>query len=87
MFLIDKYKLTSLNDVIFHKDLYKQILYLNNLTDINKEKNIDNLLKEEEDLFNNIPHLYLYGPHGSGKRSLVNILLKIYGEKVVKKMK
>lgn len=85
MFLIDKYKLTSLNDVIFHKDLYKQILYLNNLTDINKEKEIDNLLKEEEDLFNNIPHIYLYGPHGSGKRSLVNIFLKkIYGEKVVK---
>jgi replication factor C subunit 3/5 len=85
MFLIDKYKLTDLNDVVFHKDLYKQLLYLNEVTDIKEEVDVTNLLKDKLDLFNNMPHLYFYGPRGSGKRSIVNILLKkIYGEKVVK---
>ena len=79
MFLIDKYKLSSLNDVVFHKQLYKQLLYTENLSDIKDEEKIENLLEEKEDLFNNIPHIYLYGPPGSGKRSLVNLLLrKIY---------
>ena len=67
MFLVDKYKLEDLKDVIFHKDLYKQLLCLEDLKENKSEEDLSlkNIDKIEKDPFINMPHLYFYGPHGS----------------------
>lgn len=78
MFLIDKYQLRSLDDIEFHEKIYKKILNLDILKDSVSET-------EETDIFNNMPHLLLYGPNGSGKKSIINMLLKrIYNNTIFK---
>lgn len=70
MFLLDKYKLKSIDDVVFHKDIY-QLLQLDKSSD-----------------YDNLPHLLLYGRHGSGKKSIINLLLStIYDDSELKTKK
>jgi len=76
MFLIDKYRVKNLQDVIFHKEIYKKILNINSLYD-----SIENSKND----FDNLPHLLVYGNYGSGKKTLINMLLRrIYGNDAIK---
>ena len=72
MFFIDKYKINNINDIIYHKDIYKNLLKIENIYDINKllSKNILN------NKYKNIPNILFYGPYHSGKQSLINIFIK-----------
>ena len=77
MFLIDKYKINSLQDVIFNKEIYNNLLYKKN---INKDYKITNLsdyiFKKKNNFYKKLPNLLIYGIEGSGKKSLINILIK-----------
>lgn len=75
MFLLDKYSINEPSDVLFHYNLYKKLLKLNNL---NSWMDDDINIKSK---FCNIPNLLIYGKNGCGKRSLINLFLKtIYGK-------
>lgn len=93
MFYVDKYKITSINDIIYHKDIYEKLLsfekmYLDsNYNNIILNKNeisnikIDNFVEKiEHDNFRNFSNLLVYGPEQSGKKTVVKLLLnKMYG--------
>ena len=72
MFFIDKYKIQNIKDIIYHKQIYKNLLKLDNNYDINNvlSKSILNTK------YKNIPNILFYGPHNSGKQSLINIFIK-----------
>jgi replication factor C subunit 3/5 len=86
MFLIDKYKINSLQDITYHKDIYEKLLtpekyYLNsnfkfdnmNINDNNIDEQINKLKINN---FKNFSNLLIYGPECSGKKTLVKLLLK-----------
>jgi replication factor C subunit 3/5 len=100
--LIDKYQITSKEDIKYHKDLYYKLLnYLSiynhvlqeqefvkkNLTfndfvlnykKYNKELEIQRINK-----FKKLPNILIHGHTGSGKKTLIKMLLKeIYGDQV-----
>ncbi|VVU94849.1 DNA polymerase III, delta subunit [seawater metagenome] len=96
MFLIDEYKKNS-EGALYHKEIINRLLnspdkkkehFIN--TELLKQiKDIDefvNKIKDESSnnkSYSNFPHLLLYGPPGSGKGHLVNMLLeKIYDKSV-----
>ena len=88
MYLINKYKINNRNDIKFHFDIYNKLLKRDNYNEIynflNKDDNYDNyynkILNIEYKDYNDMSNLIIYGPKGSGKKTLINILLKdIYG--------
>ena len=77
MFLIDKYKIKSLNDIIFNKDLYLNFLNITTLKKNYRMNNINDILCcKKNNIYNNMPNLLFYGLEGSGKKSLINCLIK-----------
>lgn len=76
MFLIDKYTINNTYDIKFNKIIFKKLLKLDSLFSwINKNKiNSD---------FNSLPNLLVYGQNGSGKKSLIRLLIKrIFGKNI-----
>jgi replication factor C subunit 3/5 len=113
VFLIDKYQVKSLNDVICHKKIYQSLFsgyYEKDLNDWTNwqslniiKDNINNCSTHKEfyDYLKNImrtkgndpnkyslryqemPNLLIYGPTGSGKKTLINLLLEdIFDEQI-----
>lgn len=92
MFLIDKYNVNSLDDVILHKNIYKKLIIgfdqknkfhdLNKLQEIIKTKQyhkIDEFDQSKNDIYNNynsMPNLLIHGPAGCGKHTLLKLLLE-----------
>ena len=77
MFLIDKYQINYLNDIIFNKDLYKNILDISTLKKDYRINDINDILCiKKNNIYNNLPNLLFYGLEGSGKKSLINFLIK-----------
>ena len=88
MYLINKYKINSKNDIKFHFNIYNKLLKKDNYDKIydflnkddNYEKYYNKLVDHENKDYNDMSNLIIYGPKGSGKKTLINILLKdIYG--------
>ena len=100
--LLDKYQITSKEDIKFHKELYYKLLnYITLYSHISEEqefiktnktfndfslnykkykKNLDN---ERIAKFKKLPNILIHGHTGSGKKTLVKMLLKeIYGDQV-----
>jgi replication factor C subunit 3/5 len=88
MFLIDKYKINSIQDISFHKDIYKKLIttdkFYGNSNLISKKidsskvnlNNLETTLGElQQNNFQNFSNLLIYGPEGSGKKTLVKLLL------------
>ena len=108
-FLVDKYKITSLSDLLFHKHIYKSIfpdlknVEIDNINDYSNWPSMnelteafnkcsdtneltilfDRLLEKkkllplEKDLrYQDISNILIFGPHGSGKHTLLNLLLE-----------
>jgi replication factor C subunit 3/5 len=76
MLLVDKYRVRDKEDVQFHRDIYERLL----------GQPIDPFVVEppsKPKSFVHMPNLLIHGPPGSGKRTLIKVLLKeIYGEDV-----
>lgn len=69
MFSINKYTPKSIDEIINENNLHME-----------EAKKILNISKD-----NSIPHLIFYGPEGSGKKTLIRVLLKLlYGKSVEK---
>jgi type IV secretory pathway VirB4 component len=88
MYLINKYKINDKNEIKFHFEIYDKLLkkdnydkvrdFLKNDSDYNNY--YDKLINNEYKDYNDMSNLMIYGPNGSGKKTLINILLKdIYG--------
>jgi len=87
MFIIDKYNVKTLDDIIFHKKIYENLVigyehtnrYHTN-DEFNKiiiSKNY-NLLNNKPNIYKNyysMPNLLIHGQSGSGKHTLIRLLL------------
>lgn len=75
MFLIDKYDIKDPWDIEFNQDIYLRMLKLDTIYSWNNNHlNID-------ESFNNLPNLLFHGKDGSGKKSLIRLLLRrIFGK-------
>jgi Cdc6-like AAA superfamily ATPase len=88
MYLINKYKINNKNDIKFHFNIYNKLLKKDNYEKIcefldkdnDYDKYYNKLVNNEYKDYNDMSNLIIYGPKGSGKKTLINILLKdIYG--------
>lgn len=91
MFYIDKYNVNTLDDIIIHKDIYNKLVigsnYKNRLPNLKELQNIiDNknyldiirFHSSKSDIYknyDNMPNLLIHGPSGSGKHTLIRLLL------------
>jgi replication factor C subunit 3/5 len=91
MFLIDKYNVKSLDDVILHKNIYKKLIIgfdqKNKFHDLDKLQKIietkqyykiDEFDQSKNEIYNNynsMPNLLIHGPSGCGKHTLLKLLL------------
>ena len=83
MYLINKYKINNKNDIKFHFNIYNKLLKKDNYDKIYDILNSDNdydkyytkLINHEYKDYNDMSNLIIYGPKGSGKKTLINILL------------
>jgi len=100
VFLIDKYKVLNLSDVICHKYIYSTLINSYKSDNIDKKNNIIMNCKSDKELitlmknyinpletnfntvikestyYNQLPNLLIYGPRGSGKKTLIKLLLE-----------
>lgn len=92
MFLVDKYNINDIDDIIIHKNIYRNLVigsnYNHRLHDLNKlKKIIDSKSYDEinsyhyskQNIYKNyesMPNLLIHGPLGSGKHTLIKLLLK-----------
>lgn len=78
MFLIEKYMITHKSQLLFHKEIFENLVALRNSS--------QPLL--DEDYFADMPHLIFYGHSGCGKTSLVNLFLShVYDDTIYKTKK
>lgn len=91
MFLLDKYNVNNLNDVIFHRDIYAKLIIgydmnnkLYNLEEFNRIINlgeyhkIDHFMKSKNKnykKYKSMPNLFIHGSNGCGKHTLIKQLL------------
>lgn len=91
MFLVDKYNVKTIDDIILHKNLYNNLIIganyknkLHNLEILNNiiiEKKYDEIIKfhyKKSEIYKNyklLPNLLIHGNSGSGKHTLIKLLL------------
>ena len=91
MFLVDKYKVNSLDDVILHSNIYKKLVIgydinnrmydLNELDQIIESKQYNQIEKfhnSKQKVYRNyeqMPNLLIHGPPGCGKHTMIKLLL------------
>jgi len=91
MFLIDKYNIEKVDDIILHKDIYNKLVIGSNIKNRNNDLEelqeiIDNKLYDNLDEFHNkkpkiysnyesMPNLLIHGSPGCGKHTLIKLLL------------
>ena len=92
MFLVDKYNITNINDIILHKDIYNKLVigsnHKNKYHDLDKLRRIietksyseiDEFDQKKNDIYknyNSMPNLLIHGPPGCGKHTLIKLLLE-----------
>ena len=86
MFLIDKYRITDIHNILYHKEIYNKLFEkkdygkLLELINQNKKVKINDILCGE---YNNFPNIFIHGPSGSGKKTLINLILKdMFGDEI-----
>ena len=90
MFIIDKYNIETINDIILHKNIYNKLVIGSNINNINKLEEFNEIIQsksyEKIDEFHNkkskiyanyesMPNLLIHGPAGCGKHTLIKLLL------------
>lgn len=91
MFLVDKYEVKNIDDIILHKSIYDKLIVGSSLT--NRQKNLAELKQIIEsksydkfdkfhlskptiyDTYQQMPNLLIHGPPGCGKHTLIKLLL------------
>lgn len=92
MFIIDKYNIKNVDDIILHKEIYNKLLIgsniKNRLPDLDKLKEIieskdylkiesfDQTKSEIYKNYNSMPNLLIHGSAGCGKHTLIKLLLE-----------
>jgi replication factor C subunit 3/5 len=92
MFLIDKYNINDIDNIVIHKDIYNKLIIganyqnrqydLNELSEIIETKSydqIDRFHSSKPKIYSNyesMPNLLIHGPAGCGKHTLIKLLLK-----------
>lgn len=92
MFVVDKYDIKDIGDIIIHKEIYNELVigsnYKNRLYNLNelqeiinnkKYKQIDKFHLSKPKIYSNyecMPNLLIHGPSGCGKHTLIKLLLK-----------
>ena len=91
MFLIDKYNINTIDDIILHKKIYNKLVIGSNIQnrcyDINElQQIINDKAYDKIDMYHNkkskiylnyqsMPNLLIHGPPGCGKHTLIKLLL------------
>lgn len=92
MFLIDKYNIKNIDDIIFHKSLYNKLIIGSNIKNRLKDLSVLNNIVENKtynkinefhfskqkiyENYESMPNLLIHGPPGCGKHTLINLLLQ-----------
>jgi replication factor C subunit 3/5 len=88
MFLIDKYRITNIYNILYHKEIYEKLfekkdynLLLDQISN-NKKVKIKDVVCGD---YNNFPNIFIHGPPSSGKKTLINLILKdMFGDEIYK---
>jgi len=85
MFLIDKYRITDIYNVLYHKEIYDKLFEKKDYTKLLDQ--ISNKKIKLKDItcgdYNNFPNIFVHGPPGSGKKTLINLILKdMFGDEI-----
>jgi replication factor C subunit 3/5 len=92
MFLIDKYNIDDIDNIVIHKDIYNKLVIganyqnrqydldeLQNIIDTKSYDKIDSFHLSKPKIYSNyesMPNLLIHGPPGCGKHTLIKLLLK-----------
>ena len=74
-FLVDNFIPQNRHEMMFHGDIMEKLLKLTSF------------LNDEDSAFVDMPHLLFYGPPGSGKKTIIRLLLEKIYDKNVNKIK
>jgi len=80
MFLIDKYQIKDINNTIYHKEIYDKLFDKKDYNQLLLKPKLSDILYGD---YNNFPNIFIHGPYGSGKKTLINLILKdMFGDEI-----
>jgi replication factor C subunit 3/5 len=86
MFLIDKYRITDIHNILYHNDIYTKIFEKKNYAQLLNQIKEDKQIKMKDVIcgnYNDFPNIFVHGPSGSGKKTLINLILKdMFGDEI-----
>ena len=86
MFLIDKYRITNLYNILYHTEIYDKLFDKKNYDQLLNQIKDDKQIKMKDIVFgnyNDFPNIFIHGPTGSGKKTLINLILKdMFGDEI-----
>jgi replication factor C subunit 3/5 len=87
MFLIDKYRITDLYNILYHKEIYDKLFEKKDYTSLLDEVPTNGIPLKMKNInvgnYNNFPNIFIHGPNGSGKKTLINLILKdMFGDEI-----
>ena len=86
MFLIDKYRITDIYNVLYHKEIYDKLFEKKDYNQLLGEVKTNKKIKMKDITcgdYNNFPNIFVHGPPSSGKKTLINLILKdMFGDEI-----
>jgi replication factor C subunit 3/5 len=86
MFLIDKYRITDIYNILYHNEIYEKIFERKNYNQLLDQISTNKQIKMKDIIcgdYNNFPNIFVHGPSGSGKKTLINLILKdMFGDEI-----
>lgn len=86
MFLIDKYRITDIYNILYHKEIYGKLFEQKNYNDLLNQIRSNKQIKMKDVVcgdYNNFPNIFVHGPTGSGKKTMINLILKdMFGDDI-----
>lgn len=86
MFLIDKYRITNLYNILYHTEIYDKLFDKKNYDQLLNQIKDDKQIKMKDIVcgnYNDFPNIFIHGPTGSGKKTLINLILKdMFGDEI-----